>query len=103
MVRPRLIFTIGARYDRMMEAFGGKGWYIEDSTCAPPSTKPWTSTARRWSTQVHHEATRKPQDLGDNDGLRRQQRDAQRSDHVRGPDRACRATVGLDCRCVDHP
>ncbi len=27
---PPRVLTVGARYDRMMEAFGGKGWYIED-------------------------------------------------------------------------
>ena len=27
---PPRVLTIGARYDRMMEAFGGKGWFIED-------------------------------------------------------------------------
>src|SRR5207302_711706 len=27
---PPRVLTIGARYHRMMEAFGGKGWYVED-------------------------------------------------------------------------
>ena len=27
---PPRVLTVGARYDKMMEAFGGRGWYIED-------------------------------------------------------------------------
>src|SRR5262245_37481690 len=43
--------TVGACYDRMLEAFGGSGWYVEDpKTCALLSMRPSTSTAQRSST-----------------------------------------------------
>ena len=39
----------GARYDRMMEGFGGKGFFVEnpkDLKGAPPPSRGWLSTRR---------------------------------------------------------
>jgi 2-hydroxyacyl-CoA lyase len=55
--------TVGARYDRMMEAFGGKGFFITD----PKDLKAALDAAMKFNgpalvnVQLHHAAGRKPQ------------------------------------------
>jgi 2-hydroxyacyl-CoA lyase 1 len=63
---PPRALTIGARYDKMMEAFGGRGWYVEDPRdlrgaldAALKSDGPALVNVR-----LHHEATRKQQQFG---------------------------------------
>ncbi len=63
---PPGVLTIGARYDLMMEAFGGKGFYIED-----PSELRGTLDAAMAhdgpalvNVKLHPEAGRKPQQFG---------------------------------------
>jgi 2-hydroxyacyl-CoA lyase 1 len=56
----------GARYDRMMEAFGGKGWYVED----PAKLRAALDEAMAFpgpalvNVKLHPEAGRKPQKFG---------------------------------------
>jgi 2-hydroxyacyl-CoA lyase 1 len=63
---PPRVLTIGARYDRMMEAFGGKGWYIED----PRDLRGALDAAMEFrgpalvNVRLHPEAGRKPQQFG---------------------------------------
>ena len=60
---PPRVLTIGARYDRMMEAFGGKGWYVED----PKDLRGALDQAMEFhgpalvNVRLHHAAGRKPQ------------------------------------------
>jgi 2-hydroxyacyl-CoA lyase 1 len=55
--------TVGARYDKMMEAFGGKGFFVTD----PKDLKAALEGAMRFNgpalvnVQLHHAAGRKPQ------------------------------------------
>jgi 2-hydroxyacyl-CoA lyase 1 len=63
---PPRVLTIGARYDKMMEAFGGKGWYIED----PKDLRGALDAAMEFkgpalvNVRLHPEAGRKPQQFG---------------------------------------
>ena len=63
---PPGILTIGARYDKMMEAFGGKGFYLED----PKDLKGALDEAMAFdgpalvNVRLHPEAGRKPQQFG---------------------------------------
>ncbi|MBN9563748.1 MAG: oxalyl-CoA decarboxylase [Alphaproteobacteria bacterium] len=63
---PPRVLTIGARYDLMMEAFGGKGFYIED----PAQLRGALDAAMAYdgpalvNVRLHHEAGRKPQQFG---------------------------------------
>ncbi len=63
---PPRVLTIGARYDLMMEAFGGKGFYIED----PARLRAALDDAMAYdgpalvNVRLHHEAGRKPQQFG---------------------------------------
>ena len=63
---PPRVLTIGARYDKMMEAFGGKGWYIED----PKDLRGALDAAMVFpgpalvNVKLHPEAGRKPQQFG---------------------------------------
>jgi 2-hydroxyacyl-CoA lyase 1 len=63
---PPRVLTIGARYDLMMEAFGGKGFYIED----PAQLRGALDAAMAHdgpalvNVRLHHEAGRKPQQFG---------------------------------------
>ena len=63
---PPFALTIGARYDRMMEAFGGKGFYIED----PADLEQALEDARAHdgpalvNVRLHPAAGRKPQQFG---------------------------------------
>jgi len=62
---PPRVLTIGARYDRMMEAFGGKGFYVED----PRKLRGALDEAMDFdgpalvNVKLHHDATRKPQEF----------------------------------------
>ena len=62
---PPRTLTVGARYDRMMEAFGGKGWYIED----PKHLRAALDEAMNFkgpalvNVKLHPDATRKPQEF----------------------------------------
>ena len=63
---PPRVLTVGARYDRMMEAFGGKGWFIED----PKDLKGALDAAMAFNgpalvnVRLHPDAGRKPQQVG---------------------------------------
>jgi 2-hydroxyacyl-CoA lyase 1 len=63
---PPRVLTIGARYDKMMEAFGGRGWYIED----PKDLRGALDEAMAFpgpalvNVRLHPEAGRKPQQFG---------------------------------------
>jgi len=63
---PPRVLTVGARYDRMMEAFGGKGWFIED----PKDLRGALDAAMAFpgpalvNVRLHPEAGRKPQQFG---------------------------------------
>jgi 2-hydroxyacyl-CoA lyase 1 len=63
---PPRVLTIGARYDKMMEAFGGRGWYIED----PKDLRAALDEAMAFpgpalvNVKLHHAAGRKPQQFG---------------------------------------
>ncbi|HXT78390.1 MAG TPA: oxalyl-CoA decarboxylase [Acetobacteraceae bacterium] len=63
---PPRVLTIGARYDKMMEAFGGKGFYIED----PKDLRAALDAAMAFdgpalvNVRLHHAAGRKPQQFG---------------------------------------
>ena len=63
---PPGILTIGARYDLMMEAFGGKGFYVED----PKDLRAALDAAMAHdgpalvNVKLHPEAGRKPQQFG---------------------------------------
>jgi len=63
---PPRVLTIGARYDKMMEAFGGRGWYIED----PKELRGALDAAMAFdgpalvNVRLHHAAGRKPQQFG---------------------------------------
>jgi 2-hydroxyacyl-CoA lyase 1 len=63
---PPGVLTVGARYDRMMEAFGGKGWYIED----PKHLRGALDEAMKFdgpalvNVKLHPSAGRKPQEFG---------------------------------------
>jgi 2-hydroxyacyl-CoA lyase 1 len=56
----------GARYDKMMEAFGGRGFYVED----PKDLRPALDAALAFrgpalvNVKLHHAAGRKPQQFG---------------------------------------
>ncbi len=58
--------TVGARYDKMMEAFGGKGFFVTD----PKDLKAALDGAMKFNgpalvnVQLHHAAGRKPQQFG---------------------------------------
>jgi 2-hydroxyacyl-CoA lyase 1 len=62
---PARVLTVGARYDLMMEAFGGKGFYVED----PSELKGALEAARKFdgpalvNVKLHHAAGRKPQEF----------------------------------------
>jgi 2-hydroxyacyl-CoA lyase 1 len=62
---PRVL-TIGARYDRMMEAFGGKGWYVEDPRHLRSALDETMDFAGRAlvNVKLRHAAGRKPQEFG---------------------------------------
>jgi 2-hydroxyacyl-CoA lyase 1 len=63
---PPRVLTIGARYDKMMEAFGGRGWYVED----PKELRGALNEAMAFdgptlvNVRLHHAAGRKPQQYG---------------------------------------
>jgi 2-hydroxyacyl-CoA lyase 1 len=63
---PPRVLTIGARYDLMMEAFGGKGFYVED----PKDLRAALDAAMAYdgpalvNVLLHHAAGRKPQEFG---------------------------------------
>jgi 2-hydroxyacyl-CoA lyase 1 len=63
---PPRVLTIDARYDRMMEAFGGKGWFVED----PRHLRRALDQAMEFdgpalvNVKLHHAAGRKPQEFG---------------------------------------
>ena len=63
---PPRVLTIGARYDKMMEAFGGGGWYVED----PRELRGALDAAMAFdgpalvNVRLHHAAGRKPQQYG---------------------------------------
>jgi 2-hydroxyacyl-CoA lyase 1 len=63
---PPRVLTIGARYDKMMEAFGGRGWYVED----PKDLRGALDAAMAFqgpalvNVKLHHAAGRKPQQFG---------------------------------------
>jgi 2-hydroxyacyl-CoA lyase 1 len=63
---PPRVLGIGARYDKMMEAFGGRGWYIED----PRELRGALDAAMAFdgpalvNVRLHHAAGRKPQQYG---------------------------------------
>jgi 2-hydroxyacyl-CoA lyase 1 len=63
---PPRVLTIGARYDKMMEAFGGKGFYVED----PKDLRAALDAAMAYdgpalvNVRLHHAAGRKPQEFG---------------------------------------
>ena len=63
---PPRVLTIGARYDKMMEAFGGRGWYVED----PKDLRGALDAAMAYpgpalvNVKLHHAAGRKPQQFG---------------------------------------
>ena len=63
---PPFALTIGARYDKMMEAFGGKGIYVED----PATLNQALADAKAFdgpalvNVRLHHAAGRKPQQFG---------------------------------------
>jgi len=63
---PPRVLTIGARYDKMMEAFGGGGWYVED----PKELRGALDAAMAFdgpalvNVRLHHAAGRKPQQYG---------------------------------------
>ncbi len=63
---PPSVLTIGARYDRMMDAFGGKGFYVEDprdlrGALDEAMTYPGPALV---NVKLHHAAGRKPQQFG---------------------------------------
>jgi len=63
---PPGVLTIGARYDLMMEAFGGKGFYVEDPkdlAGALDQAKSFDGPALV-NVRLHPEAGRKPQQFG---------------------------------------
>jgi 2-hydroxyacyl-CoA lyase 1 len=63
---PPSALTVGARYDKMMEAFGGKGFYVED----PKGLRGALDEAMGFAgpalvnVKLHHAAGRKPQQFG---------------------------------------
>jgi 2-hydroxyacyl-CoA lyase 1 len=63
---PAHVLTIAARYDLMMEAFGGKGFFVED----PADLKQALADAKAFdgpalvNVRLHPEAGRKPQQFG---------------------------------------
>jgi thiamine pyrophosphate-dependent acetolactate synthase large subunit-like protein len=63
---PPRVLTIGARYDKMMEAFGGKGWFVDD----PANLRKALDEAMAHpgpalvNVKLLPEATRKPQQFG---------------------------------------
>jgi 2-hydroxyacyl-CoA lyase 1 len=63
---PPRVLTVGARYDKMMEAFGGGGWFIED----PKDLRGALDEAMAFhgpalvNVRLHPEAGRKPQQFG---------------------------------------
>lgn len=63
---PAHLLTVAARYDQMMEAFGGKGFYVED----PADLKQALADAKAHdgpalvNVRLHPEAGRKPQQFG---------------------------------------
>ena len=63
---PPFALTIGARYDKMMDAFGGKGFYVED----PADLKKALEEAKAFdgptlvNVRLDPKAGRKPQQFG---------------------------------------
>jgi 2-hydroxyacyl-CoA lyase 1 len=63
---PPRVLTMGPSYEKMMEAFGGKGWYVED----PADLRGALDEAMAHdgpalvNVRLHHEAGRKPQQFG---------------------------------------
>jgi thiamine pyrophosphate-dependent acetolactate synthase large subunit-like protein len=63
---PAHALSIDARYDKMMEAFGGKGFFVED----PADLKQALEDAKAFdgpalvNVRLHHAAGRKPQQFG---------------------------------------
>jgi 2-hydroxyacyl-CoA lyase 1 len=63
---PPRVLTIGPSYEKMMEAFGGKGWYVED----PADLRGALDEAMAHkgpalvNVRLHHAAGRKPQQFG---------------------------------------
>jgi 2-hydroxyacyl-CoA lyase 1 len=63
---PPRVITYGARYDKMMEAFGGKGFFVED----PKDLRAALDAAMAHpgpalvNVRLHHAAGRKPQQFG---------------------------------------
>jgi 2-hydroxyacyl-CoA lyase 1 len=63
---PPGVLSVDARYDRMMEAFGGKGWFIED----PKHLRVALDQAMKFdgpalvNVKLHPSAGRKPQEFG---------------------------------------
>ena len=63
---PPRALIYGARYDRMMEAFGGKGWFVED----PKDLNKALAAAMAFkgpalvNVKLHPNAGRKPQEFG---------------------------------------
>ena len=63
---PPRVLTIGPSYEKMMEAFGGKGWYVED----PADLRGALDEAMAHdgpaliNVRLHHEAGRKPKQFG---------------------------------------
>ena len=63
---PPRVLTVGARYDKMMEAFGGRGWFIED----PKHLRGALDEAMAFkgpalvNVRLHPDAGRKPQQFG---------------------------------------
>ena len=63
---PPRVLTMGPSYEKMMEAFGGKGWYVED----PADLRGALDEAMTHdgpalvNVRLHHEAGRKPQQFG---------------------------------------
>ncbi len=63
---PPRVLTIGARYDKMMQAFGGGGWYIEDPKQLPAALEAAMAFdgPALVNVRLHHAAGRKPQQFG---------------------------------------
>ena len=63
---PPRVMTIGSGYEKLMEAFGGKGFYVED----PKDLRAALDAAMAYpgpalvNVKLHHAAGRKPQQFG---------------------------------------
>ncbi len=64
--RVALDWVYGARYDRMMESFGGKGWFVEDPKDLAKTLD--AAMAHKGpalvNVKLHPNAGRKPQEFG---------------------------------------